>query len=417
MIDLYTWKTPNGLKVAIMLEELGEDFKVNLIDIRQGEQFSEDFLRISPNNKIPAIVDHDNYGSCIAIFESGAILQYLADKYKSFLPAMGTERYEVLQWLFWQVGGLGPMAGQTQHFVEHAPQKITYAIHRYASETTRLYSVLDRQLVGRNYICGAYSIADIACYPWIAAHELQCQDLTAFPNITRWFSLMQRRPAVVRAHAMSTQISNIPTKNPLTIERADWNQRYATNDFLWTLEANQFLVEEVMHLPPGKALDLACGEGRNAVWLAAQGWQVRAVDFSDVAINKGMLLAVARNVADNVDFEVADLNTYTPTVQKFDLVTLVYLQLPWAELKTILMQAINALSPGGTFLFIGHDLENLERGYGGPQHAEVLNTVMQLVSELEGMLEIEKAARVERKVKTESGVKVALDCVVRGRRI
>ncbi len=199
MIDLYFWKTPNGHKIAIMLEELGIDYKVLPVHIGKGEQFSPNFLRISPNNKIPAIVDRSDPEKSVSLFESGAILQYLADKHQTLLPSEGVARYEVLQWLFWQVGGLGPMAGQTHHFVKHSPQPITYAIDRYVGETTRLYAVLERQLAGRDYVCGDYSIADIACYPWIVDHHLQRQDLNSLPNIQRWFSRIGQRLAVMRA--------------------------------------------------------------------------------------------------------------------------------------------------------------------------------------------------------------------------
>ena len=208
MIDLYFWKTPNGHKVAIMLEELGIDYKILPVNIGKEEQFSPDFLNISPNNKIPAIVDRSDPEKSVSLFESGAILQYLADKFETLLPKKGVARYEVLQWLFWQVGGLGPMAGQTHHFVKHSPQPITYAIDRYVGETTRLYAVLERQLAGRDYVCGDYSIADIACYPWIVDHYLQRQDLSALPNIQRWFSRIGQRPAVMRVYAMSQQLQN-----------------------------------------------------------------------------------------------------------------------------------------------------------------------------------------------------------------
>jgi SAM-dependent methyltransferase len=198
--------------------------------------------------------------------------------------------------------------------------------------------------------------------------------------------------------------------------QGDWNRRYAAKEFIWTVDANRFLAAEVANLPPGRALDLAAGEGRNAVWLAEQGWTVRAVDFSDVAIEKGKQLAAARNVADKVDFQVADLRSYEPEAQNFDLVALIYLQIPQAELVPIIARAARAVAPGGTFLLVAHDSANLEHGYGGPQHPDALYTAEQVVAALGGELEIEKASRVERPVETDAGVKVALDCLVRARR-
>ena len=200
------------------------------------------------------------------------------------------------------------------------------------------------------------------------------------------------------------------------MEREDWNRRYAEKAFIWTVEANRFLTAEVADLSPGSALDLAAGEGRNAVWLAEQGWTVRAVDFSDVAIEKAKRLAAARQVADKIDFRVTDLRDYEPEVHGFDLVALMYLQIPQAELVPILARAARAVAPGGTFLLVAHDSANLEHGHGGPQHPDVLYTAAQVVSALDGELEIEKASRVERPVETDAGVKVAIDCLVRGRR-
>jgi len=210
---------------------------------------------------------------------------------------------------------------------------------------------------------------------------------------------------------------NVKSNSPPTMEREDWNKRYATKEFLWTLEANRFLAEEVTNLKPANALELATGEGRNAVWLADQGWSVHAVDFSDVAIEKGRQLASARQVADRIEFQVADLREYAPKARHFDLVTLIYLQVPWDELKPILARAVDAVAPGGTFLLVAHDSANLKSGYGGPQHADLLYTADQVVAALGGALQIEKAQRVERPVITESGLKVAIDCLVRGRRI
>jgi SAM-dependent methyltransferase len=201
-----------------------------------------------------------------------------------------------------------------------------------------------------------------------------------------------------------------------TMEREDWNRRYAAKELVWTAKANRFLVAEAANLSPGRALDLAAGEGRNAVWLAEQGWTVLAVDFSDVAIEKGKRLAAERKVADKIDFQVADLRGYEPEAHRFDLVAVMYLQIPQAELAPILARAARAVAPGGTFLLVGHDSANLKHGYGGPQHPDVLYTAEQVVAALGGELEIEKAGPVERPVETDDGTKVAIDCLVRGKR-
>ncbi|WP_018152672.1 glutathione S-transferase N-terminal domain-containing protein [Leeia oryzae] len=206
MIELYYAETPNGLKIKIMLEEVGLAYKVIPVNISEGDQFSPEFLAISPNNKIPAIVDHEPTDGAgpLAVFESGAILLYLADKLKQLIPIDLRGRTEVLKWLFWQVGGLGPMAGQNGHFSVYAPEKIPYAIDRYTRETSRLYGVLDEQLWGRDYIAGDYSIADIACYPWIVPYAAHGQDLTRYPDLKRWFDKMAARPAVIRAYEGTT---------------------------------------------------------------------------------------------------------------------------------------------------------------------------------------------------------------------
>lgn len=203
MIDLYYWPTPNGHKITIFLEEAGLPYTLRPVDIARGDQFEPAFLDIAPNNRIPAIVDHATAdgGADIPVFESGAILLYLAEKSGLFLPGDIRQRLMVLQWLFWQVGGLGPMAGQNHHFSRYAPARIPYAIDRYRKETARLYAVLDRQLAGRPYIADHYSIADMACYPWIAAHADQGQDLDDYPHLKRWFETIKTRPAVVRAYA------------------------------------------------------------------------------------------------------------------------------------------------------------------------------------------------------------------------
>ena len=212
MIDLYYWATPNGHKITIALEELGLPYTVQPVNITRGEQFQPEFLRISPNNRIPAIVDHGptGGGEPISIFESGAILTYLAEKTGRLLPSDTRGRFEVLEWVFWQVGGLGPMAGQNHHFVQYAPEQIPYAIDRYVRETARLYKVLDTRLADRPYVAIDYSIADIACYPWTVPHERQKQNLDDFPNLKRWFATIAQRPAVERAYAVAKEILTRP---------------------------------------------------------------------------------------------------------------------------------------------------------------------------------------------------------------
>lgn len=198
-LQLHYWPTPNGWKVTIMLEELGVPYDVNFVDIVNGDQFDPAFLTISPNNRIPALVDpHGPNGEPLSIFESGAILQYLGRKFGRFYPIDDARRSRVDQWLFWQVGGLGPMAGQAHHFRDYAPERINYAIDRYTKEVTRLYRVLERQLAGNDYLAGDYSIADIACVGWIVPHEKQGQDLRQFPRLKRWFETVMARPAVQR---------------------------------------------------------------------------------------------------------------------------------------------------------------------------------------------------------------------------
>ncbi|GGO90058.1 glutathione binding-like protein [Stakelama pacifica] len=208
MIDLHYWPTPNGHKITIFLEEAGADYTIRPVNIGEGDQFRPDFLKIAPNNRMPAIVDHapSDGTEPIAIFESGAILMYLAEKTGRFLPTALRERYDVIQWLMWQMGGLGPMAGQNHHFNRYAPEKIPYAIDRYVKETNRLYGVLDRRLAGRDYVAGDYSIADMAIYPWIVPHEAQGQALADFPDLKRWFEAMAERPAVRRAYAKGEEI-------------------------------------------------------------------------------------------------------------------------------------------------------------------------------------------------------------------
>ena len=213
MIDVYYWTTPNGHKITIFLEETGLPYSIKPVNIGKGEQFKPEFLAISPNNRIPAIVDNDpaGGGKPISVFESGAILQYLAEKTGKFLPADLRGRTEVMQWLFWQMGGLGPMLGQNHHFRNYSAEKLTYAINRYVKETERLYGVLDERLADREFAAGEYSIADMACYPWIVLHERQGQNLDDFPNLKRWFETIQRREAVQRAYAFAKTINPAPS--------------------------------------------------------------------------------------------------------------------------------------------------------------------------------------------------------------
>ena len=212
MIDLYYWTTPNGHKITIFLEEAGLVYDIHPVNISQGDQFKPAFLAISPNNRIPAIVDKKPIGDGepLPIFESGAILEYLADKTDQFLPKSGPGRYQVLQWLYWQMGGLGPMAGQNHHFSVYAPERIAYATERYVNETNRLYGVLNKQLEGKEYIVGDYSIADMASYPWIRPHQQQGQDLNDFPHLKAWFERMQARPAVIKAYQIADDINTAP---------------------------------------------------------------------------------------------------------------------------------------------------------------------------------------------------------------
>jgi GSH-dependent disulfide-bond oxidoreductase len=219
MIDLYYWTTPNGHKITMMLEEAGMKYKLIPVNIGKGAQFDPAFLKIAPNNRIPAIVDHKPMqpmpnGEPLTLFESGAILMYLADKSKKFLDRKNAYwRKEAIQWLFWQMGGLGPMAGQNHHFNIYAPEKIPYAINRYVSETARLYGVMDQRLADREFLAGAYSIADMACYPWVVPHERQGMNLDDFPNLKRWFEAIKARPATVRAYDAAKAINTQPSVN------------------------------------------------------------------------------------------------------------------------------------------------------------------------------------------------------------
>ncbi|ACB95968.1 glutathione binding-like protein [Beijerinckia indica] len=219
MIDLHYWTTPNGHKITIFLEEASVPYRLIPVNISTGDQFKPDFLRIAPNNRIPAIVDTEpaDGGTPISLFESGAILQYLAEKTGKFLPADLRGRFEVMQWLFWQMGGLGPMAGQNHHFVQYAPERIPYAMERYVKETNRLYGVLNKRLADRAFVAGDYSIADMASYPWIVLHERQQQNLDDFPHLKRWFETIAMRPAVERAYERARELNEQPV---VTLESA-----------------------------------------------------------------------------------------------------------------------------------------------------------------------------------------------------
>ena len=214
MIDLHYWPTPNGHKTTIFLEEAGLPYTIHRVDIGKGDQFKTEFLKIAPNNRMPAIVDHApaDGGAPLSVFESGAILHYLADKTGRFLPRDVRGRTEVMQWLFWQMAGLGPMAGQNGHFNSYAPEKVPYAIERYTKETSRLYGVLNKHLASHEFIASEYSIADMACYPWIVPHESHKQNLDDFPHLKRWFETIKSRPAVARAYALA------PPRKPMTDE-------------------------------------------------------------------------------------------------------------------------------------------------------------------------------------------------------
>ena len=213
MIQLYYWPTPNGHKITIFLEEADLDYRIVPVDISAGEQFKLEFLQISPNNRMPAIIDMNpaDGGEPISVFESGAILLYLAEQTGKFMPTDLRGRKTVTEWVLWQMGGLGPMAGQNHHFVQYAPEKLPYAIDRYVRETNRLYGVLDRRLQKHEYLAGDYSIADMACYPWIVPYERQQQKLEDFPNLKRWFENIRSRSAVVRAYEKGEPFRNQPT--------------------------------------------------------------------------------------------------------------------------------------------------------------------------------------------------------------
>ncbi|MFY9293087.1 MAG: glutathione binding-like protein [Methylorubrum rhodinum] len=210
MIDLHYWPTPNGHKVTLFLEETGLPYRIHPVDIGKGAQFEPAFLKIAPNNRMPAIIDHApaDGGAPVSLFESGAILLYLAEKTGRFLPGDLRGRAETLQWLFWQMGGLGPMLGQNHHFSQYAPEKIPYAVDRYVKETNRLYGVLDRRLADRAFVGGAdYTIADMAAYPWIVPWEKQGQNLDDHPHLKRWFEAIAERPATQAAYAKAVEVN------------------------------------------------------------------------------------------------------------------------------------------------------------------------------------------------------------------
>ena len=208
MIDLYTWSTPNGRKVSILLEELGQDYTVHSVDIGAGDQNTPEFLRIGPNNKVPVIFDHD---TGMSLMESGAIMLYLAEKHNQFLPKNDTGRAAVMEWLMWQMGGLGPMLGQAHHFLHFNPGKSDYAEIRFRNEVARLYGVLDKRLDGRNYICDDYSIADMACWPWVSRYEWQRINLAEYSNVRSWYKRLLKRDAVQKGYHVPKKMNEIPT--------------------------------------------------------------------------------------------------------------------------------------------------------------------------------------------------------------
>jgi GST-like protein len=209
MIDLHYWSTPNGHKITMFLEEAGLPYKIFPVNIGKGDQFKPEFLAIAPNNRIPAMTDHEpkGGGQPISIFESGAMLLYLAEKTGKFLSAEPHVRYDAIQWTFWQMGGLGPMAGQNHHFSNYAQDKIKYAIDRYVNETNRLYGVLNKRLANREFIAGEYSIADMASYPWIVPYKNQSQNIDDFPHLKRWLDTIKARPATERAYAKAKEVN------------------------------------------------------------------------------------------------------------------------------------------------------------------------------------------------------------------
>jgi GST-like protein len=219
MIELYYWPTPNGWKISILLEELGLPYTLHPVNITKGEQFEPDFLKISPNNRMPAIIDTapKDGGAPVSVFESGAIMHYLAEREGRFYPADLRKRVAVNEWLFWQIGGLGPMAGQAHHFRNYAPETVPYGIERYTNEVARLYGVMNRRLEGREYLADDYSIADMAAWPWVVPHKNQGQDLEDFPNLKAWFERVGARPAVQKGKALGEDLRE---QNPVTSEES-----------------------------------------------------------------------------------------------------------------------------------------------------------------------------------------------------
>lgn len=228
MIDLYSWPTPNGIKLHIMLEETGLEYTVHPVNIGKGEQFEPDFLKISPNNKIPAMVDHDGPGGAdYPMFESGAMLMYLAEKTGKFMPKDMADRYLVVQWLMFQMGHIGPMFGQFNHFATYAPEKIPYAIERYTNEVKRLYGVLDKRLAQAEFLAGAYSIADIAIWPWTRGHDRHGIDLAEFANFKRWFDAIDARPAVQKGLEVLSEFRRTAPPDKETLNNYFGSAQYA----------------------------------------------------------------------------------------------------------------------------------------------------------------------------------------------
>jgi len=232
MIDLYYWPTPNGHKMTMFLEEAGVPYRIHGVAIGKGEQFAPSFLAISPNNRIPALVDQEpaDGGAPLSIFESGAMLLYLAEKTGKFIPSDVRGRADVLQWLFWQVGGLGPMAGQNGHFNLYAPEKIPYAMDRYTKEVNRLYGVLNKRLADREFVAGAYSIADMASYPWIVPYAAHKQNIDDFPHLKRWFDAIAARPATIRAYERAKEVQASATPMNDEAKKILFGQTAATLD-------------------------------------------------------------------------------------------------------------------------------------------------------------------------------------------
>jgi len=231
MIDLYFWMTPNGYKVTIMLEELGWKYNVIPVNIGKGDQFKPDFLKISPNNRMPALVDHDGPdGKPISVFESGAMLMYLAEKSGfQFMPQDMRRRYDVIQWLMFQMASVGPMLGQAHHFRRYAPEKIEYAVDRYTNEARRIYGVIDKRAGEAPYLAGEYSIADMATYPWLRTHNWQGQDLNDFPNLKRWYDSIEARPAVQRGLAvMKDEVERARDQPP---DKSSWDILFGKKQF------------------------------------------------------------------------------------------------------------------------------------------------------------------------------------------